>query len=538
MADVSVVIPARNEQFLPRTIEDLVEKSRADTEIIAVLDGYWPERMVEHPKVHYIHVDHPLGMRGGINAGAALAKGKYLMKCDAHCAFGEGYDAILMQDCEPDWVSVPRRFSLDTDTWGVQPKKHIDYMYLCYPDNPNDFGGPSLKGRTWNEWNNDRAREPLLIDDLMSAQGSCWFMHRDYFHWLELLDEVNYGHFSNEFQEIGLKVWLSGGRVVTNKKTWYAHLHKGRKWGRGWHLDKAVLDKGAAFTNKWMDGRNWHKQDRDIRWMVHKFWPVPSWPEESVRFVFHRRRGDSGQVRGLQMAQQFKARLDPAEWHYDFDIHIWVKMQPEHMEWPGKHYLDVIDANERIPWLLQHPECGVIAMSASGQKYLKEQLHRDDVLFIPVHHCNFNRVKRERNEFSVAGVVGGQGAIQCNLDELKALLGKLGLEFRWLQDYRNTDEIVDFYRNLDVQIVWRKLDRPLKEPLKLVNAMSLGIPTIAYPESAYNEVDGYYWPAKTFDELVAAIEELRHGWDAQRLIDKAETYHIDNVARLYKVLLK
>jgi len=544
VVDVSVVIPARNEQFLEPTIEDLVRNSRADTEVIAVLEGYWPERMVEHERVHYIHSAQPRGMRGAINAGAAVARGKYLMKCDGHCAFSEGFDRVLMDTMREDWVKVPRRYSLSVETWDTDPrkqKKEIDYMFLCYPDDPNDFGGPSLKGKIWRDKQNDASLKPVEIDDLMSAQGSCWFMLKDYFYWLDLMDEENYGHFSNEFQEIGLKVWLSGGEVKRDKRCWYAHLHKGRKYGRGWPLGKSVLDQGATFTNRWMDGRNWRKQDRDIRWMVHKFWPVPTWPEESVRLVFHRRRGESGQVRGLQMAQHFKARLNPDEdndWRYDFDVNVWVKQEPRHMEWPGKHYLDVIDEPRRIPWLRQHPECGVIAMSLSGQEYLKEKLNRDDVLFIPVHHANFNRELRERgNEFTAAGVCGGTGAIQCDEGELKALLAEHGLTWQHYQRYKTPQHIIDFYKTIDVQIIWRPMNRPLKEPLKIVNAMSLGIPTVAYPEPAYKEVEGYYWPVTTFEELAAAIEDIRQGYDAQRLMDKAEEYHIDNVGKLYRELL-
>jgi len=541
MPDVSVIIPARNEQFLTPTIEDLVRSARADTEIIAVLEGYWPDRLVEADNVHYIHSTNPRGMRGAINAGAAIAKGKYLMKLDGHCAVDEGYDVKLMADLEEDWIAVPRRESLNPEEWRPRHKKHIDYMFLCYPDDPNDFGGPSLKGRTWGQLNNSRERMNLEIDDLMSAQGSCWFMHRDYFYRLDLMDEENYGHFSNEFQEIGLKCWLSGGRVIRNKKTWYAHLHKGHKYGRGWPLGKSVLNQGAAFTNRWMDGRNWRGQDRDIRWMVNKFWPVPTWPEESVRLVFNRRRGGSGDVRGEQVAHRFKARLnvnEPAEdWHYPFDVHVWVKQEPRHLEWPGKHYLDIMDAKERGPWLREHPECGVIAMSKSGQAYLAERLGRDDVVWIPVHHCNFDRAVRERDEFTVAGVCGGTGAIQCDADELRETLAGLGLEWRWYQDYRGPADITEFYQGIDVQVVWRTMQRPLKDPEKIVNAMSLGVPTVAYPEPAYQEVEGYYWPVRTFDELKAAIEELRQGWDAQRLIDKAEEYHIDSVAKLYRQLL-
>jgi len=545
MTDVSVIIPARNEQFLTPTIEDLVRNARADTEIIAILEGYWPETTVDAPNVRYVHFTVPRGMRGAINAGAAVARGRYLMKCDGHCAFGEGYDEILMADLEDDWVAVPRRESLDPENWIPRQKKHIDYMFLCYPDDPNDFGGPSLKGKVWAELNNRAELYEREIDDLMSAQGSCWFMHKDYFHWLDLMDEESYGHFSNEFQEIGLKVWLSGGRVVRNKKTWYAHLHKGRKYGRGWPLGKSVLNQGASFTNRWMDGRNWRKQDRDIRWMVHHFWtgwaPVPTWPEEAVRLVFHRRRGGSGDVRGEQVANHFKARLNlnqPAEdWHYEFDVNIWVKQEPRNLDWPGKHYLDVMDAQERVGWLLKHPECGVIAMSQAGQAYLKDRLGREDILWIPVHHCNFERVVRERAEFSVAGVCGGPGAIQCDPDELRGVLAENGLEFKWYQDYKGPADITEFYREIDVQVVWRTMQRPLKDPEKIVNAMSLGVPTVAYPEPAYRELDGYYWPVTDFDDLVAALAELRAGWDAGRLIEKAEEYHIENVARHYRQLL-
>jgi glycosyltransferase involved in cell wall biosynthesis len=537
MTDVSAIIPARNERFLAQTIKDLVAKKRGDTEIIAVLEGYWPDEMVEDASVHYVHNTTPRGMRGAINQGAALARGKFLMKCDAHCLFDEGFDVKLAADIEDNQVVVPRRYALDADNWTTYDKRPVDYMYLCYPDNPGDFGGPSLKGRIWPQ--RDDALRDVEIDDLMSSQGSCWFMPKAYYEWLELLDEENYGHFSNEFQEIGLKVWLSGGRCVVNKRTWYAHLHKGKKYGRGWPLGSTVLNQGATFTNRWMDGRNWHKQDRDIRWMVNRFWPVPTWPEESVRLVFHRaRHGGSGEIRGTQMAKHFKARLNPPEWAYDFDVHVWVKMEPKDLSLPGRHYLDVLDAQERVSWLLKNPECGVIASSLSGQEYLKKKLNRKDVLFIPQHHCNFDRAKRERDGIKVAGVAGGDGAIRCDMSELKTRLADMGIEFRWLNRYESRDEVDAFYRELDVQIVWRGGDRPLKNPLKIINAMSYGIPTIALPEPAYEEVWGYYWVVQEPLEILMVIEELKQGWDALELIDFAEQYHIENVAKLYRGMLR
>lgn len=535
MSKVSIVIPSRNERFLQQTVTDLLAKG-SDIEVIAVLEGYWPDPpLMGDDRLIILHNGVAAGMRGAINRGAALASGKYLMKCDAHCMFDEGFDVKLQADLERDWVAVPRRYALDAENWTRQQKRPIDYLYLCYPDNPGDFGGPSLKGRVWDEKNRDASLQTIEIDDLMSAQGSCWFMHRDYFYWLDLMDEANYGHFSNEFQEIGLKVWLSGGRVIRNKKTWYAHLHKGKKYGRGWPLGGSVLNKGAAFTNRWMDGRNWHKQDRDIRWMVRKFGPVPGWPETSVNLVFHHRRGGSGIIRGAQMAQHFKARRNP-EWTYPEDTHIWVKMQPPD-DYPTKSYLDVLDAQERVSWLLAHPDIGVIASSQSGHEYLCKKLGRDDIHLIPQHHCNYERVVRERKEIKVAGVVGGAGALQLDVDELRSRLIELGIEFRWLRSYRSRQEVANFYKDLDLQIVWRGGNRPLKNPLKIINAMSFGIPTIALPDIAYQEVEGYYWRAESLDEIGPIVASLRDGFDAGLLADKAELYHIENIAPLYEGLL-
>ena len=279
---ITAILPSRGERFLNPTISDLLAKATGDIEIIAVLDGYWPEPVIGDPRVTYLHRGYPRGMRAAINAAVRLSRGRFLLKSDAHCMFEEGWDTVLAADCDDDWVVVPRRDRLDAENWCIQPtgKVPIDYMYLSYPDDPSDFGGPGLNGKVWEERNNDPALKDVLIDDLMSAQGSCWFMARTYFDYLELMDEKNYGSFWSEFQSVGMKAWLGGGRVVVNKKTFYAHLHKGRTYGRGYALSKQTLNQGSAFARRWMhnDAAFGHKQTRPFSWLIEKFWPVPSWP--------------------------------------------------------------------------------------------------------------------------------------------------------------------------------------------------------------------------------------------------------------------
>jgi len=77
MKDVSIIIPARNEIFLQKTVSDLLTKAEGNIEVIVILDGYWPTpQLIEDTRLKIIHRGKPTGMRAAINAGVAIAKGK------------------------------------------------------------------------------------------------------------------------------------------------------------------------------------------------------------------------------------------------------------------------------------------------------------------------------------------------------------------------------------------------------------------------------------------------------------------------------
>ena len=280
---VSVVIPSRNEQFLVPTVKDILAHAAGDVEVVVTLDGYWEHELPADDRVIIIHRGKSHGMRAAINAAVACSSGQFIFKLDAHCSLAPGWDEALKADCDEDWVVVPRRYSLDAEAWArKRGRTPIDYLYLSYPDNKGDRGGPGLHGRTWRERNHDPALKHVEIDDLMTAQGSAYFMRRGYYEWLGLLDHARWGSFGSEFQEVGFKAWLSGGRVVRNKRTWYAHLHKGRKYGRGYPLGRNDANKAVAYANTWLhDGSGWQKQTRPFEWMIRHFWPVPGWPADS-----------------------------------------------------------------------------------------------------------------------------------------------------------------------------------------------------------------------------------------------------------------
>lgn len=263
---ISIIIPARNEPYLNKTILDLLEKATGKIEIIAVLDGYWPDEVLDDARLHYIHFSEPRGMRNAINMGVELAQGEYILKTDAHCLFDEGFDTKLKADCLDNFVVVPRRSRLDPETWAliVDGRPPVDYEYIDSAD---------LHGVRWEE--RARLRHDIMIDDIISAQGSCYFMKKDYYKELELLDEESYGTFFLEFQEIAFKAWLSGGRVVVNKNTWYAHWHKTK--GRGYSLSSEEREKALSFIANWRDGTAWRKQTLPFQSMIDRFMPMPTW---------------------------------------------------------------------------------------------------------------------------------------------------------------------------------------------------------------------------------------------------------------------
>jgi len=246
-----------------------------------MLDGYWPDPPLKHyDNLKIIHSGTPRGMRGSINTAANIATGDFLMKCDAHCMFGEGFDEILQADCEENWLVVPRRYSLDPYKWERTDKHPIDYLTLTFPYDTGSTKGTGLHGKKWpGNWKKEEENKHILIDDIISFQGSCWFMRKKEFFRIGCMDAQHY-NFHQEAQELGMKIWLSGGRVIRNKKTWYAHLHKGKTHGRGYYLSKQSMVESEIYsTDLWMNDK-WEGQTRPLKWLIDKFWPLEGWPDD------------------------------------------------------------------------------------------------------------------------------------------------------------------------------------------------------------------------------------------------------------------
>ncbi len=255
-----------------------MDNAGCDVEVIVHVDEKWPEPLVNDPRVVYIHPPSPIGLRQAVNKCARLAKGKYILKTDDHCAFGKAFGRILIDSHQENWVQVPRRYALDAENWKIgnegDSKYPIDYMYIDFPRKGKDHDD----GMHGVPWKRDRQEE---IDDTPSMQGSCYFMTRDYFNnVLHGLSEKGYGQFAQESQEIGFKTWLSGGSLKVNKKTWYAHLHKGKVYGRMYQFPGGTVEASNWSAEHWLNNRE-PGMIHDFAWFIDEKFPgMPSWPTD------------------------------------------------------------------------------------------------------------------------------------------------------------------------------------------------------------------------------------------------------------------
>jgi hypothetical protein len=274
---VSIAIPSKTEKFLNNTIRDVLEKATGSIEIYPILDGYEPEELVDDLRVHYIRLPRTWypKKRQGINQMVSESNGEYVCWMDAHCMVSKGFDEQLIKDHQPNWVQIPRRHRLDAENWCLQTqvdkRPPIDYEYTMWPLN---FTPTALHGFKWDARTRDRA--DIKLDETMHFQGSFVFMTRDYFHKLGLMEIDGYQGWGSEAEEIMLKVFRDGGKCMSNSNCWYAHLHKGPRYGRMYHLPKNICDKSNTFCYDYWVNQNWDIFEK----YVERFMPVPGWPPD------------------------------------------------------------------------------------------------------------------------------------------------------------------------------------------------------------------------------------------------------------------
>ena len=302
---LSILIPSRHEEFLARTIQDVLENMSDQTEVIAVLDGESASPSIpQHPRVTVVYLPEAIGQRASTNLACRLSKAKYVCKIDAHTAYDKDWDIKMFEAYEKvgddvtmvstmrnlhafDWVCkcgfshyqdkgsiCPQCSSSMKKKMVWQPRRGTRNYSYCFDSEPH-----FQYFRAFSE----RPEGKGDLTETMSLQGSAFMLTREKYWELDICDEM-FGSWGSQGLEVAIKTWLSGGRVICNHKTWYAHMFRTKSAnGFGFPYPQSgnqvnnakKMAKDLFFNNKW------DKAIRPLSWLVEKFDPPEQyWSKE------------------------------------------------------------------------------------------------------------------------------------------------------------------------------------------------------------------------------------------------------------------
>ncbi len=295
--DLSVIIPARKEEWLNLTVQDVLTHSTADTEVIVVLDTAWPATpLPQHDRLTVLYEPQVVGQRAAYNLGARLSTSTYVAKLDAHCSVAPGWDTALIEAAKtlgPNTIQVPSQRNLHVYDWVCNACGWTCYqcgLRQCKACQSTDLRRdvvwePKPGVNTWKwrfdselhfqYWNKGPKTDFV---ETMSCLGACWFMRKDMHDAIGGLDE-GHGSWGAVGTEIGCKAWLSGGRLVTNRKTWFAHFFRVGGQGFPYEIHHSEQEAARVYSRNLWRSNGWSGQIYPLRWLVDKFWPVPGWTE-------------------------------------------------------------------------------------------------------------------------------------------------------------------------------------------------------------------------------------------------------------------
>lgn len=334
--DLSILIPARNEMFLAKTVEDIVKNKRGKTEVIVGLDGEWANPPVkQHPDVTVVYFPESIGQRAATNQLCRLSEAKYVAKTDAHCAFDEGFDVKLMKKMQDNFTMVPVMKNLHVFDWVCKKCGNRWYQgrtpQYCYADydakhanescdstefekdivwrakpSPNSTSyrfDNTLHFQYFGEFKNRPEYKEQLkrerLTETMGLQGSFFMLTREKYWELDICDE-GHGSWGQQGVEVACKTWLSGGRVVCNHDTWYAHLFRTQGGDFGFPYPNPGISKARQYSRDLWFNNKWDLAIHDLDWLVEKFAPVPDWDFTKGIIYYSDNRLDEKLLTGVQ----------------------------------------------------------------------------------------------------------------------------------------------------------------------------------------------------------------------------------------------
>jgi ribosomal protein L37E len=241
--------------------------------------------------VTLIYHSQSIGQRAACNEAARLARSKYLMKLDAHCAVGQGFDRILLEDIQDDMTIVPTMYNLHVFDW-VCKNGHRRYQGPTGPC--TECGEPTEREYLWKAkkhpestsmrfdkdlhfqyWAEYKKQQKGDLVETMSIIGCCFMLSKERWFELDICDEAH-GSWGQQGTEVACKTWLSGGRLICDRRTWFAHLFRTQGGDFGFPYPNPGVEKARAYSRDlWLNDK-WDKAIHPLSWLVEKFNP-PDW---------------------------------------------------------------------------------------------------------------------------------------------------------------------------------------------------------------------------------------------------------------------
>jgi len=298
---LSILIPAREEEFLGITIRNILENIEGNTEIITVLDGYTtpiPELPTDL-RIKVIKLDKSIGQRAATNLACKNSNATYVMKVDAHCSFSKGFDRILMEDTQDDWTIMPLMRNLHGFDWVcenghkryqgpegpcVECKKptHKEIVWIG-KENPKSWLFRFDRDLHFQYWRDHQKDFTNNLIETMTIPGSCFMCTREKYNELNLCDE-SLGSWGQQGVEVSCKTWFSGGKVMVDKRCWYAHMFRTQA-GFSFPYPQSGSNQAKArqLTKDIFMNDKWDKAIHPFQWLIDKFSPIPGWEKNTTK---------------------------------------------------------------------------------------------------------------------------------------------------------------------------------------------------------------------------------------------------------------
>jgi hypothetical protein len=126
----------------------------------------------------------------------------------------------------------------------------------------------------WREWGNMQKGE---ITETMSIQGSCFMCTKEKWFELDICSE-DFHSWGQQGVEVACKTWLSGGKVLLNRRTWYAHMFRtqGGDFSFPYSNPQSLVNENRELSRELFQRGKWSKAIHNFQWLIDKFNP-PDW---------------------------------------------------------------------------------------------------------------------------------------------------------------------------------------------------------------------------------------------------------------------